>query len=124
MNFTRVIRVERPIRMGGDVAQVQRRLGVVPHGIYDEETAALVRAFQIERGLLTTGEVDEPTWLALEGLITAGLVPAWFTEGRLDEAERRLGEPVTEASLRRYQSARGLPLTGLLDEQTAVALGG
>lgn len=123
MSFTE-IRQERPIRLGGDVAQVQRRLGFVPHGIYDEETAEAVRVFQLERGLRATAIVDEPTWLALEGLVTDGQVPAWFTEGRLDEAERRLGEPVTDPALRRYQSARGIPLTGVLDEATAVALGG
>jgi N-acetylmuramoyl-L-alanine amidase len=54
------------------VRDLQRRLqsaGVAPVGIsagvYDDATAHAITSFQEQRGLRTTGECDEQTWLAL-----------------------------------------------------------
>ena len=104
------------------VASLQR-LGL---GFNPDEDAAreALRRFQNERGLLVTGALDEPTRLALDAIPTEGLVPEWWGTEEQDEAvAARLGAS-DEASIRRFQSARRLPLTGVVDEATAVALGG
>jgi len=38
-------------------------------GVYGPDTAAAVTRFQSENGLATTGQVDEPTWAALQGIL-------------------------------------------------------
>lgn len=44
-----------------EVIDAQRRLGVRPTGRVNEETYLAVRAFQLEAGLLVTGELDAIT---------------------------------------------------------------
>lgn len=111
-----------------EAALVQRRLGIPANGYYDELTYSAVRGFQAKHGLQATGEVDHPTWLALEATVREGLLPSWYgTDLQVVQARKRLGLHCGDSlgtALRQYQSARGLPITGLLDEATAVALGG
>jgi peptidoglycan hydrolase-like protein with peptidoglycan-binding domain len=107
--------------------QVQRRLGLLSTGSYDQATSDAVRSFQLANGLMATGVVDEATWLALEALVRAGLRPTWADSPEaVSEARRRLAARPDEDlgnAVRRFQSARGLPLTGLLDDDTVRAIG-
>ena len=106
-----------------ELARVQRRLGLTPDGVVSEDFGQKVRVFQKDRGLVVTGKIDDPTYAALGGLATEGLVPSWF--GTVDEIETvqlRIGGHDRDSILR-YQSAAGLPLTGLLDLATAVRIG-
>lgn len=47
------------------VADAQRRLGLPPTGMRDEELRLAVRRFQMEAALLVTGELDEVTYTRL-----------------------------------------------------------
>lgn len=92
------------------------------------DVAEAVKGFQLKHGLLPTGEVTEATWMALEATVRAGLRPTWADGPEaLREALRRLGgaslEDGVELRLRQFQSHMGLPLTGLLDEATILAIG-
>lgn len=123
---------------GREVTHVQRRLRRVETGEYDEDTEAAVRGFQKLAGIPPTGEVDEETLGALGPPATAGQVPAWYarplTLGLLGDdvawVRHLLGlrqddqfDPLLEAAVRRFQSAHRLPLTGVVDEATAIEIG-
>ena len=100
-----------------------RRLDL-PFDADENDLREAVRDFQASRGLMVTGEIDSRTQLALDSIPTAGLVPAWWGTEDQDEAVRmRLGACDGD-SIRRFQSARRLPLTGVVYEETARALGG
>lgn len=64
---------------GGLVTTVQQALvdsRFDPHGVdgdYGGDTAAAVKEFQQQRGLVTTGAVDEATWQALTGQPVPGI---------------------------------------------------
>jgi peptidoglycan hydrolase-like protein with peptidoglycan-binding domain len=47
------------------VADAQRRLGLRSNGVLDDELWAAVRRFQMEQGLLVTGELDDVTYQRL-----------------------------------------------------------
>jgi Putative peptidoglycan binding domain/Transglycosylase SLT domain len=70
-DFTRVMTYTSPLARGPDVLCVQRALralGFQPvevDGVYGAQTAAAVKAFQTNRGIQTTGVVDQTTWLRL-----------------------------------------------------------
>jgi peptidoglycan hydrolase-like protein with peptidoglycan-binding domain len=49
------------------VADAQRRLGLRSTGVLDDELWGAVRRFQMEQGLLVTGELDELTYQRLWG---------------------------------------------------------
>ena len=103
------------------LAGVQRRLGLPPTGTGD--VSREVRAFQRERGLTVSGALDEPTLRTLDNLPTAGLVPGWFGTETADAAVgARLGGCDRDTILR-FQSAVRLPLTGVVDEPTAIKIG-
>jgi peptidoglycan hydrolase-like protein with peptidoglycan-binding domain len=108
---------------GADVLRVQRLLHLEMTGIFDDITETAVHGFQAGKGLLAHGEVDEPTARALQALATSTLIPEWYEKEERDEAVAlRLGG-CDEASIRRFQSAQQLPTTGVVDEETAKAIG-
>ena len=47
------------------IADAQRRLGVRVSGVVTDEMWATVRRFQLEQGLLVTGDLDETTYQRL-----------------------------------------------------------
>lgn len=106
-----------------ETARVQRRLGLTPNGVEDAALREATRDFQRRKGLVVTGEIDDRTAMALAGLATDGLLPAWFgTPDEADYVAARLGGSDPDA-VRRFQSAAGLPLTGVVDEATARRIG-
>lgn len=119
------------------MAIVQRKVGAMPTGIFDEETAARVRGVQLVRRKRATGVVDAGTAEALGE--SPRVVPEWFIR-RLElwfegpdvlALRARLGLPTNdnrytpdvEAAVRRYQSEHGLALNGLVDEEMARHIG-
>lgn len=64
-NFTRNLKVTRPMMKGNDIRKVQYRLGAVVDGYYGSETRAKVIAFQRSRNLIPDGIVGQLTWRAL-----------------------------------------------------------
>ncbi len=124
---------------GVDVAIVQRRIGVLATGTYDEETTARIRGVQLVNGLEVTGMVNKKTAEKL-GEDAPDENPGWYTspidsmfrEGEDVRAARQglgLGDrdnrwdADAEAACRRFQGTHGLPVTGFVDEATARALG-
>lgn len=118
---------EKPGAFSKDVALIQRRLGLLPTGYYDDQTQSAVMAFQLRHGLRISGTLTEATSLAIRGLVRAGCRPLWADGSEVvREARRRLGASPDEdlgAAVRRFQSARGLRLSGLLDDATVQAIG-
>ena len=107
----------------GETAWVQRRLGLPADGVSSAELIIALRNFQRAWGLVITGEVDGPTRHALASLATEGLLPRWYgTEIADTVVASRIGGS-DEDSIRRFQSAAGLPLTGVVDEETARRIG-
>lgn len=111
---------------GDDVKIVQRKVDAPITGVFDDETAARIRGVQRRMGKSQTGVVDSATASKLGPKATAGLLPDWHGTDGADLRARgilRLSniEPL-DSALRRFQSATGLPVSGLLDEATAVAL--
>lgn len=106
-----------------ETAFVQRALGLRPDGVPSAELTGLVRDFQAAHGLVVTGIVDPLTMRRLRATTTDGLTPLWYGTETQDEAvTARLGA-CDEATVRRLQSAAGLPPTGLIDEPTARTIG-
>lgn len=125
--FSGEVGLTAPASFDPSVVTIQRRLRLAPTGSFDVATRDAVVRFQLGHGLMATGWVNEATWLALEGLTRAGLRPLWADGPEaVREARRRLDASPDEdlgRAVRRFQSARGLPLTGLLDDQTVLAIG-
>lgn len=120
------------------VAIVQRKLGIPITGVFDQTTAAVVRGFQMARKIKKTGTVNVPTAVALGDRATKGLTPEWWRRplqlwdtGKDCEALNAVLNlpptdrftPDTEAAIRRWQSARNLPVTGVCHEEIAKILG-
>ena len=114
-------------------------------GIYGPYTAAAVATYQSRRGLPASGAVDDATAAAM-GLCTTATPPApvaWTPisvgarGGPVSAIQRAVINagiylvggadgyygPYSAAAVQRYQSARGLPATGVVDEATAIAMG-
>ena len=79
-DFSRVMTYTSPLARGPDVLCVQRALGALGFqpievdGVYGVQTASAVKAFQTNRGIPTTGDVDQATWSKLiQDPGTAGL---------------------------------------------------
>jgi len=106
-------------------------------GRFGPKTLAAVNEFQRSVGLEVTNSVDEATAIAVgttvsamtglafgskgdsvaslqEALISAGYAPKGGADGSFG--------PATEASLRAFQAAAGLPVTGIADEVTVARL--
>lgn len=122
---------------GDDVAIVQRKLGAPMSGVMDLTTMALIRGYQRAHGLEQTGMVDALTAEHLGEKASAGTPPRWF-RGPLALGSQgldvgalalTLGLPLTPTfdatltvAVRRFQASVGLPKTGELDLETAIAL--
>ena len=122
--------------VGRDVSVVQRKLGCVS-GIYDEATRALVRGYQQRLGLDVDGVVGPLTANALGESADHALTPDWFSrtlnagcEGEdvaclrasLTLPAGTLFDEETRKAVLRFQSANGLPLSGMCDISTALTL--
>lgn len=124
-----------------------RLVPVTPDGIYGQNTAAAVTAFQRCHGLPTTGRADPETWDAVVedyeaarpredglpypgerkpgersanlNLVQAMLKTCHKTFGSIPNVEvTGVMDAPTVAALRRFQSICGLPVTGTLTEPT------
>ena len=134
--FSRILTVGM---IGDDVRLVQRKLRASNvTGTFDAETASRVRGLQWADKLPVTGMVDYATSDAIGESIRLGMIPDWFTRETVKGAR---GEDVAhmrallglsagiifdtdmEATVRRFQSAHHLPLTGRMSERDAVVLG-
>ncbi|HEY6737845.1 MAG TPA: glycoside hydrolase domain-containing protein [Actinopolymorphaceae bacterium] len=106
-----------------------------PTGTYDATTVEAVRAFQTERRLTVTGELDAKSWTAL---LSQGSTPT-IRQGASGEAVRRLQRaltaalgrtvgidgqfgPLTDAAVREYQDTRQLDVDGIVGPDTWGAL--
>lgn len=124
---------------GDDVLIVQRKLGAPMTGAYDDETAARVRGVQKTMGRKKQdGVVDAATAEELGEKADAGQAPEWYEKDCgpgcsgpcVAKVRILLGQPNLpvyfdkdlEAAVRRFQSANGLELTGVVDAATATAL--
>ena len=108
---------------GARVLIVQKMLGAWPSGVFDNNTSAAVRGFQVGRGLEPCGWVCEETAIALGPRESDGQLPGWWTGEPVKEGEDgfdALVKPWGGADgLRRLQGNHGIPATGVIDEQTA-----
>jgi peptidoglycan hydrolase-like protein with peptidoglycan-binding domain len=57
-----------------DVAELQRKIGVAPDGIFGLQTTAAVKGFQSSHGLAPDGIVGPLTWAALDRPSTGRLL--------------------------------------------------
>lgn len=133
---------------GGEVAAFQTALSDAGYfaraadGEYGSATAKAVAVFQSEHGLAATGTADEKTQKAVQKakkkggrkgggiLMTAGnrgqdvqecqlsLIRAGFLSGAADS----VFGPATEKAVREFQKEKGLPVSGVIDEETMKAL--
>lgn len=119
----------RPLKAGDsgpDVEVVQRKLGMVVTGVYDDTTASAVRGAQRQVGLEPTGVVYPSTAEALGPQAGDGLVPDWYKGEPLlpgTQHWRLVMGDRDEAWLRRFQGNHGLPPDGVITERVAVLLG-
>lgn len=122
---------------GDAVAIVQRKLRIPVTGVVDLTTEAAIRGYQRGHGLAQTGVVDESTAELLGEKASVGLPPLWYHrclgEGDVgpDVAALALslGLPVfttftatLTVAVRRFQASVGLPTTGAVNLDTAIAI--
>ena len=123
---------------GDDVLIVQRKVDAPMSGKFDDETSARVRGVQKKRGIKQSGKVDKDTAEALGEKAGSGQKPEWFTGDCrpgcsgpcVAQVRIALGQPNLpvdfdgdlEDAVRRFQSAEGLKVTGVVDETTATLL--
>lgn len=104
-------------------------------GIYGEETAAAVRAFQQRNGLPANGVVDLPTWQALrrayEGALVQLAAPGGIRPYRASSEDITLGtrgdrvlflQLLLDNIGARFDNLPEVPRGGLYDEDTAAAV--
>lgn len=129
---------------GGGVKAVQTALKITSDGRFGPQTAGAVRAFQRTRGLAQTGVMDQRTWRTLLAVERAKqpkpvnpLTQYKNTVLKLDSrgaAVKALQKalkitsdgwfgPQTEKSVKAFQKAKKLPVTGVVESKTWAALG-
>ena len=126
------------------VRALQRRLtdlGFAPgpiDGRYGPHTTLAVERFQHARGLTVDGIMGARSFTALDATPPSGLAPGTGTQQpsqQVSELQRRLTHlgftpgpidgrygPRTTLAVERFQSARGLTVTGIIDARTQQAL--
>lgn len=129
--------------MGPDVRVVRRKLGFEENGPYDRAVQAKVMGVARKAKIGTLGEVNEDVAEELGEAADSNQAPSWWS--RADDYEYQLwdeGEdvralnkalgftdgdnrfhPEHEAAVRRLQSAKGLVLTGRVNQDLAKVLG-
>lgn len=109
---------------GADVIAVQRLVDAPKTGVMDDATLARIRGARQALGREIVGVVDQALAVALGEVSTHGLVPVWFERQDWSRLTALLHcNCVTETAIRRFQSHHHIPPTGVVDEQTAIALG-
>jgi len=112
---------------GPDVGAVQSILRCYPSGVMDEWTLAVVRGVQVAHGLPVTGRVDAETAAVIgpREREVREMPPEWFGQeyATAEAAVRRILGAADEDTVRRFQSAHQLTVTGRVDAATAVAMG-
>lgn len=126
--------------MGPDVRIVRRKLGFAEAGSYDRSVQSKVVDVARKAKVNTTGEVNEDVAELLGPSTTDELAPQWYQrdleladEGPdvatahailvpQDAWNDHFG-PQLEAAVRRLQSAKGLPVTGKINEEMARHIG-
>ena len=106
-----------------------------PNGTFDESTGAAVRAFQQDRGLPLSSQVDAHTWTALLAFGDTPTLRNGSTGAAVNRLQRALTAalsrtvgidgafgPITEQAVRDYQSSRGLGADGVVGPLTWAAL--
>lgn len=132
---------KRPIRVGDtgpDVTVALRKLGLDPDEPFGDLAVARVKGIARRLGIFNhDGSIDEAIAAELGEAATAeaGLLPEWFslrlgdTGTIVARAARLLGQDTEvftaemEDAVRRLQSASRIEPTGVLDAETARALG-
>jgi hypothetical protein len=122
---------------GPDVQIVRRKLGLHPDGPFDRTVIERIKGLMPKDKTEVLDEVIAEL-LGETAATAAGVAPEWFTRPleRHDVGEdvrvlrQRLGvaddnrfEHDCEDAVRRFQSARDLPLTGKVDEELALLIG-
>ncbi len=128
---------EAPEVAGFQVALAAKGFKGATDGKFTAETQTLVKAFQKANGLAETGEINSRTWAKATGFGEDGI--AGFGEPLMKGAsgaavafvqkslemysgisvavDGKFG-PKTEAAVKEFQSMNGLPVTGILDQDT------
>lgn len=126
---------------GPDVRVVRRKVGLPDEGPYDRIVSERVRGLAKHLKLDSHGEVNADLAIALgeSAANRAALTPEWYVrdlapgfEGEdvaalrqilgLLPADSRYG-PDLDAAVRRFQSARGLQVDGLVNADLAILIG-
>jgi N-acetylmuramoyl-L-alanine amidase len=125
------------------VTNTLHRLGLIaePTDIFSEEVASAVRAFQQERGLRVTGEIDVGTHAAIEearwklgdrslkvdsplmrgddvAALQSRLIDMGFNPGRVDG----IFGPTTESAVKEFQKSVGVKIDGICGPGTVMSL--
>jgi peptidoglycan hydrolase-like protein with peptidoglycan-binding domain len=132
---------------GAAVKALQKAIGkLVVDGSFGQATETRVKAYQSSKGLPATGVVDRRVWFALMGAVVAPApaTPAanplaryagltlrlWSTGEAVKALQKAIGGlavdgsygRLTEARVRAFQKAKGLPVTGVTDARVWKAL--
>ena len=125
------------------VTNTLHRLGLIaaPTDLFSEEVAGAVRAFQQERGLRVTGEIDVGTHAAIEearwklgdrslkvdsplmrgddvAALQSRLIDMGFNPGRVDG----IFGPTTESAVKEFQKSVGVKIDGICGPGTVMSL--
>jgi len=125
------------------VTNTLHRLGLIaaPTDLFSEEVASAVRAFQQERGLRVTGEIDVGTHAAIEearwklgdrslkvdsplmrgddvAALQSRLIDMGFNPGRVDG----IFGPTTESAVKEFQKSVGVKIDGICGPGTVMSL--
>lgn len=106
------------------MAALQSLLALYPSGVLDEATLVRVRGLRASAGLPVRDVVDADTAIVAgeRARTLTGVPPVWFPQDAARICTRILGDSGEDA-VRRFQSGRGLRVTGVVDVETAIALG-